>query len=1207
LPIQPSANLDADIHDINSNDSRGAAASGVKTSKASAKKGCKTQKEKSSGVIVERQQHIRFSSQLSSQNSTNLVQSSSNQLPIQHSANLDADIDDINSNNSRGAAASGVKTSKATRKSGHQNQRQSNSIVERQQHIRFPSQLSSTSSLSNSQEVSSMPSMNDLDNFEIREELPRDPIHPEKYFSRRLRVFRKLPAMLVPFFSDLVVKVLVELNLRMDTNPFSVESQASCKAFLSLVGIFHTRKTNAEARDVIKRMLAAASPTKAILDYLDTIPKGLVRKDAHAQREDIPINVPDQRRKKIVDLVQDYQPGKAMQILESHASREAVLSVALNPNLIVDLKQLHPSNRDDFDTLPEIGNGAPPLVLTKDNLQAVLSNLPRESSQGLGTWNFELIKLLCKHSDGLFDHIVILFNRILRGDGGPPSLWLASQLTPIGKASGGIRPIAVGDCWIRFLSKAVVKVVTPLAAQFLIPQQFGVGVSSGCEYIIHACQGVANKILSEEDSTDCILQVDCSNAFNTIGRRSIYNKLLHTPSLQSLLQFYHWAYGSSVPLYDFNRNLICTSEAGIRQGDPLGPLFFCLGLDDILKKISRDHAVTVLGYLDDLTLLGESQRVHNALGSLRNLLRDIGLEINFSKCKVFSRSSDIRYIQAMPRGIARSSDGIMILGAPIGINQFVTVEATRAIERYTEVAPLVLSFDPKVAYQLLKLCISTRAGYLLRTVPPQAITEAISIFDSRISKSLRFIINGNSGLGLPPEHLGQLDNYDSLPDIPDRVRALPSHMGGIGIRKGIEVKDCAWAASWLGAAKWLSSNIPDFFNSIASHLLDNKCIEGLTVIKLPELDDSVIVDIDSLHRYLGSRPTVPRQKDLTYQLVDKPQKENLERILSEPGLEAVKAYHLSESQPYTHLWLTEGASPNPCLRLSDAAFATNVGLRLLYPISRRQPPSSAVCVCNSTRLPVSALDFHAFSCSAGNQGSIQGPQSIRIERHNRVRDCLADYLRSTCPDSTILREPVLPAVMEPRTGRPGYALRADVSIRNGEESFYFDVAITNPSSTTAIDKGSHLTPLSAASAYEQAKSKWYAGVYNNGNGHNIIATNTIPFILETSGAFGNIASSVIDKLAKIKAFAVAPDERLASARKWFVRRVSVICARARHGMVAFFQRHIRYDAAPLDHQAAVMAPDPDLDDLALFLQESGIVSLDLDPSSSGDAIPSVAL
>jgi hypothetical protein len=446
-------------------------------------------------------------------------------------------------------------------------------------------------------------------------------------------------------------------------------------------------------------------------------------------------------------------------------------------------------------------------------------------------------------------------------------------------------------------------------------------------------------------------------------------------------------------------------------------------------------------------------------------------------------------------------------------------------------------------------------------VPPQAINEAISIFDARINKSLRFIIKGNSSLGLPPASLGQLDSFESLPDISDRVRALPTHMGGIGIRKGSEVKDCAWAASWLGAVKWLSTNIPDFFNSIASHLLNNQCIEVLTVIKLPELDDAVIDDVDNLHRYLGTSPIVPRQKDLTAQLVDKPKKEELERFLSEPGLEAMKAYHLSEAQPYAHLWLTEGVSSNPCLRLSDAAFATNVGLRLLYPISRRTPPSNATCLCSQAALPPSALDYHAFSCAAANQGSIQGPQSIRIERHNRIRDCLADYLRSTCPDSTILREPVLPAVTDPRTGRHGYALRADVSIRNGEESYYFDVAITNPSCATAVNKGSHLTPLVAATAYEQAKVKWYAGHYNNNNGHNIIATNMIPFILETSGAYGNIASSVVNKLSKIKAFAVAPDERLASARKWFVRRVSVICARARYGLVAFFQRHVRYDVA----------------------------------------------
>src|SRR5271155_3065611 len=63
--------------------------------------------------------------------------------------------------------------------------------------------------------------------------------------------------------------------------------------------------------------------------------------------------------------------------------------------------------------------------------------------------------------------------------------------------------------------------------------------------------------------------------------------------------FCHLAYsGSSILSYgDIN----IPSVEGVQQGDPLGPLLFCLTIHNLLSSLTSD---LVIGYLDDLTLGG---------------------------------------------------------------------------------------------------------------------------------------------------------------------------------------------------------------------------------------------------------------------------------------------------------------------------------------------------------------------------------------------------------------------------------------------------------------------------------------------------------------------------------------------------------------------------------------------------------------------------
>ncbi len=65
-----------------------------------------------------------------------------------------------------------------------------------------------------------------------------------------------------------------------------------------------------------------------------------------------------------------------------------------------------------------------------------------------------------------------------------------------------------------------------------------------------------------------------------------------------------------------------SSESGVQQVDPLGPLLFALSLQPVLQELTNTRAAggleLVYSYLDDLCLAGDALAVGAALSLLRS-------------------------------------------------------------------------------------------------------------------------------------------------------------------------------------------------------------------------------------------------------------------------------------------------------------------------------------------------------------------------------------------------------------------------------------------------------------------------------------------------------------------------------------------------------------------------------------------------------------
>ena len=400
-------------------------------------------------------------------------------------------------------------------------------------------------------------------------------------------------------------------------------------------------------------------------------------------------------------------------------------------------------------------------------------------------------------------------------------------------------------------------------------------------------------------------------------------------NLPSLFKYVHSSYGASSFLA-FGDHLLL-SEEGVQQGDPLGPLLFCLAILPIVKRLSSPLN---LWYLDDGTLGGSPFQVLADFELIQSEGIHISLQVNAGKCEVVDLNGccDLSCFENVQQVDVTN---LILLGAPLG-RQAMSSVLGKKISELSSVEDRLSWISSHHAFFLLKNCFTLpKLLYILRTSPCFAHPLLQSFHDLQIYL-LRSLLNIR------------------LDDRASQQVSLPVRFGGIGIIKATSIASSAYISSKLSCVELETSLLPD----------------NLPLPPSPSDLDHAFTNWKACSN-TDALPSSTRKRDWSLAVFQNTQ----QSLLSSTVDAQDEARLLASAQKESGAWLEALPVPSLGLHLSNNELRVVVSLRLGVPTCAEH-----TCACNEK---VGILGTHGLKCKKSKG---------RFSCHHAVNDIIARAL-----------------------------------------------------------------------------------------------------------------------------------------------------------------------------------------------------------------------
>ena len=446
-----------------------------------------------------------------------------------------------------------------------------------------------------------------------------------------------------------------------------------------------------------------------------------------------------------------------------------------NLDTLNKLKEKHPAANSNGSSAPLPSSvNTQALQVTENEVLKAVRSFPSGSAGGPdGIRPQHLVELVtCKESAPNFLPALTSFvNLLLRGVCPPeirPVLF-GGNLIALGKKSGGIRPIAVGYTWRRLAAKCANSYAVTSVSSYLSPIQLGAGIPGGCEAAVHATR----RFVESMPADHCVVKLDFTNAFNCLNRTRMLTEV--SKRIPELYNFCHLAYSSPSSL-KFGKWSI-ESQEGVQQGDPLGPMLFCLTIHPLLSSLS---SILTVGFLDDITLGGIEDTVARDVQCIIDGGQELGLKLNIPKCELITPSDDLPTSAILSSFQKLKPSQSNLLGAPLTTGSAMDDSLLSRLSDLKRAALRLKTLDSHDALTILRYSLSVpRLMHTLRSSPSFGHPLLLE-FDTTLKECLCSVVNTD------------------LTNTQWTQASLPVSRGGLGIRLASQLAPSAFLASAMG-------------------------------------------------------------------------------------------------------------------------------------------------------------------------------------------------------------------------------------------------------------------------------------------------------------------------------------------------------------------------------------------------------------------------
>ena len=843
-------------------------------------------------------------------------------------------------------------------------------------------------------------------------------------------------------------------------------------------------------------------------------------------------------------LLELGHPSKAMQTLTSVTSL-ADLDDDDERGL---LRQLHPMADGPMPACPD---DAPELVVDSVWMAEAMRTSDTGAATGPSGWGSNFLAVLaddphCVEAMSFFIQQIIN-NRLPET---VRTLLTTSFLISIKKEATGTgrRPIAIGDMFCRLAGRYTAMLVMPELQRAVAPHQYGCGLSDGCTQVVQSIQHLLTTPAAAPPAADggarrplACLSIDLRNAYNSVDRRAVLRAVYDNPDLARCWRMVDFAYGRPSLLLMQCDDCVPDSDAflesqmGVRQGDPLAAMLFCLVMAPVYAAAAGRTSRGSFAFVDDGHLIGTVDECWRLWQDLPQLLAPLKLSLNRSKCELTCFALDqlrderdiaaLRHFRQESNGLTVNEDSLRLLGCVVGRDAASIADRLRTDERFR--------LDQLAAFRRLKL-LKKQHGMLalrrlsgavinnrLRAMPPAAAIEHAQQYDRRVLAAADFTI------GITSVHGNKFDE----------LLQLPLSVGGFGLTSAAQLAAAAYLAgaevtirhSPVFADVWQGSSVLDPSCGLFSAIDD--CLSRIAALDLSLQQrlngrvPSITVPASVLPRtaadfaaHFRAQPPCSIQSSVSHRITT--QIFNA-RVAEADGAgrreEAARLHSLCVR--HSALWL-ETLPVEDSLKLGDHQWQWAARLRLGMDV----PVVDAACSgCNSTTAYCDN-SWHALSCVALSGADI-------TLRHNAVVCCLAQFSNlMSCP-----------CRMEPLGCSADTNERPDIRMDLMNDTLLVDVTVTHPTAK------SHRNAVAArrcadciGDASEARKNKQYA--QNARQQHKSF----LPFVLYTYGGFHRSALAVIAAMTS----SLEPARCLLSRAAWRHQLMQSIAIAVQRGNAA---------------------------------------------------------